>query len=95
MNAEETIVKAYQRSQRRYNIFKSILILICTVVTVGILGYQEKQIVTNTNANNERMINYFRCIILLPASSFKGTIEQRAQAIDNCSLQTKIPVKVK
>lgn len=95
MNAEETISKVYQRSQRRYNLFKSFLIVLGTVISLGFFGYQANRIVSNTNANNERMVNYLRCVILLPASSFRGTTQQRAVAVDNCSLQTKIPQSIK
>lgn len=95
MNAEEQISKVYQRSQKRYNLFKSTLILLCTVGSLGFFGFQANRIVTNTNANSERMVNYLRCVILLPAASFQGTTEQRAVAVDNCSLQTKIPMRVK
>ena len=37
---------------------------------------------------------YIRCIVLLPRAAFTGTDAQRAKAIDNCAVQSKLPPEV-
>lgn len=90
-NYEAEAFSHLQKTERNYHFFKAGLIIIATLFTAGLLAYETSLIVTNTNDNTLRTQKYIRCIILLPASSFQGSIEKRSMAIDNCSLETKIP----
>lgn len=95
MQYQDKALRHLYKTERNYHIFKSALIIIATIFVGGMLAYQTNRIVINTNNNTERTQRYIRCIILLPISSYQGSIEDRTKAIDNCSLTTKIPDKVK
>jgi outer membrane murein-binding lipoprotein Lpp len=45
--------------------------------------------ISETKHQSQINQNYIRCIILIPANTYRGSVEQRSKAIDDCAVQSR------
>lgn len=88
------MIRVLQSTIERLLYVVLLLVFIGQVVLFTITVRISNQLVEGVQETDRQgVINqkYIRCIILLPASTYTGTPEQRTVAIDNCAVQSRLP----
>lgn len=95
--SSEALRQELESNSRLYTIFSislRILTLIGVILAVFLILQSQVQIKNQIEeTKHQGVINqqYIRCIVLLPADTYKNVPEKRAEAVDNCAKQSSLP----
>lgn len=71
--------------------YLQLILYVITIIAAVFIVIGLFKVNYETQRQGEINQKYIRCIILLPASTYKGGPTERAKAVDECAIKSKLP----
>lgn len=87
----------YESNSKRYIIFSvvlRVLTFVGVIIAVFLILQNQLQIKNQVMESQRQSITnqkYIRCIVLLPAETYRNNPAERAKAVDQCAVKSRLP----